>query len=464
MKKNSGIRFIDRRFLGNVLLIGGIVFAFLLFCGFVGVTEILSKDTFATGVFIDDVNVSGLSYEDGEKLVREHSTQQLSDIQLTLNTNGEVQQLSATELGISYGVDEALKQAYEYNKHPEDSVEQRFNKTAYLSNGVNFYSEQIVDQKQLRSAVMNYAKQYSVPAIEATATFNKNTATFDYMSEQTGTEVDTDKLMIDIMNAVTQQGSTSIQVAFREVQPSIKADELKQNTSLLSTCVTIADNSEYRNTNIKLISAAVDGYEIKPGTVLSINELVGERTAEKGYMPASAISDGILVDQVGGGICQLAGTLYNAALLADLEIVERVKHTWPSVYLPIGQDSTLNWNDKDLKIKNNTDYSIFVSAKFVDQNLTVKLFGQPLPDGMTIEVKNNVIKEIDPGPVEILYTSKLAAGTTQTVRKARTGYKVEVYRIYYQDGVEVKRTLVSKDTYPALSKIVLKGRESSRDK
>ena len=464
MKTSRGGKLIDKKFLGNVLLVSGVVFSFLLFCGFVGVTELLNKEAFAEGVFIDDVNVSGLSLSEGKELLQSKTEQQLSEIRVTLNYNGDIQQFGASDMGVSYNVEESLNHAYQYNKNQNDSVEKRFDKTSYLSSGINFYSERTIDQTKLHSAIKHYVSQFNQSPVDAAASFDKTTSKFTYEPEQTGNRIDEDRLYNDILAALNGQNGAQIQVVSEEVPPTITIDGLQSNTKLIASCETVADYNANRNTNIELISSAVDGMEIKPGETLSLNGITGQRTEEKGYMPASAISDGILVDQVGGGICQLAGTLYNAALLANLEIVERVRHTWPSVYLPVGQDSTLNWDNKDLKIKNTADYSIYISAKFRNQKLTVSLYGPPLPEGISIVVKNDIIEEVEPGRTEIRYSNELPVGSTQTVRKARTGYKVKVYRIYYQNGAEIERELISNDYYPALNKIVLKGRDNSQDK
>jgi vancomycin resistance protein YoaR len=376
---------------------------------------------------------------------------------------GETQELDADALGLSYDVAGALEQAYQYNKQAADTVEQRFNKTAYLSRGADFEPKMEIDQARLRDSLAQYAAGYDQSPTDATAAFDPDTETFSYTPEQPGSRINVDRLMSDVLAAVNA-GEQVVTAIGEAVPPAVTVAELKQNTVLVAVFETVADFNPNRNVNIALITAAVNGSEIKPGDTLSINGLVGQRTEAKGYKPASAISDGILVDEVGGGICQLAGTLYNAALLADLDIVERTRHTWPSAYLPIGQDSTLTWDKKDLKVQNPTDYSVYVSARFRDQKVTVKIYGQPLEDGVTIKVQNNIIKELEPGKTEVRYTNELPVGKTQTVRKARTGYRVEVYRIFYRNGVEISREKVSEDNYPALSKIVLKGRSTSQDK
>lgn len=463
MNRGKG-KLIDRKFFINVLLIGGMVVAFFLFCGFAGINNLLSEKRFASGVLVDGINVSGMTKKEAEAVVTAHLQDKLSQKRITLSYMDEQLELSAADLGLSYDVAGVINEAYQYNKMETDSTEQRFNKTAYLSRGVNFQPELVLDEARLRKSLEQYAAQRVISPVNAVAAFDAETETFSYTPELDGVRINIDKLMQDVKAALTSGENAVVQVTGETAPADITVSDLKKNTVLVSTFETTAAYNPNRNVNISLITAAVNGTEIKPGETLSINGLVGQRTTEKGYLPASAISDGILVDEVGGGICQLAGTLYNAALLADLEIVERYRHTWPSDYLPIGQDSTLAWDTKDLKIRNPKEYSIFISARFQDQKVTVKIYGQPLPEGVTIKVQNNIVKEYPPGKTEVRYTSNLPAGKTQTVRKPHKGYKVEVYRIYYKNGVETDREKVSTDNYPALNKIVLKGRSSSQDK
>jgi vancomycin resistance protein YoaR len=201
---------------------------------------------------------------------------------------------------------------------------------------------------------------------------------------------------------------------------------------------------------------AVDGLVLHPGETLSINELVGQRTEAKGYMPAPAIMDGtMLVDDIGGGICQLAGTLYNAVLLADVEVVERVRHSFPSDYLPIGQDSTLNWNNKDLKFKNRSEWPLYLSARLEDNACTVEVYGAyPKGSGYRIEVVNDIVQTMKPGEQTTRYTDSLPPGQTEVLVKARTGYDVYVYRNYYLGDKLVENEQLSHDVYPAITGVV----------
>ncbi|MEG1158456.1 MAG: VanW family protein, partial [Christensenellaceae bacterium] len=170
------------------------------------------------------------------------------------------------------------------------------------------------------------------------------------------------------------------------------------------------------------------------------------------------IADGKkLVNELGGGICQVAGTLYNAALLADMEIVERVHHSWPSNYLPIGQDATLNWDDKDLMIKNTSSYSMYIASEFYDQIVHVEIYGQPQDDDVQIIIKNKILEEIPVPKPEIISTNDLMAGQRVTKITGRKGYVVEVYREYVKDGKVIESEKISKDTFHEIKGVILEG-------
>ncbi len=463
--KNRNIfqKYIDNVFVKNLLLITGTVFALLFFSGFITIYQTVQDDKFSAGVHIDGIDVSGMTYDEAEHVVLSNLEKLLSNMRISLVYAGETVELSAYDMGIAFKQEEALNEAYYYNKNINDSHGQRFDKTITLSGGMDFKTEFAIDENKLSAAITKYAERYYKDAQDATASFDKNTCKFSYTQEQPGTKIDTKELLIKIKEMLNNKDFSSLQVDSVLIPPFVTQNELKENTVFISGCETQAVYNENRNINIHLICKAVDGIEIKPGETLSLNELTGERTEKKGYRTAPAIIHGVLIDDVGGGVCQLTGTLYNAALLSNLEIVERVNHTWSSSYLPAGLDATINWNDKDLKIKNPFDYSVYISAKFKDQKVIVKIFGQPLKDGITIKIKNDIIKELPPSGTQMRYTSELPVGTRRIFRNRKAGFIVKVYRIYLKNGTETSRQLISCDTYPAMNRIVLVG-TNNKDK
>jgi hypothetical protein len=181
MNKTRGKgKLIDRKFILNVLLVSGMIVVFFLFCGFAGITRILSEERFASGVLISGVNVSGMSHDEAETSVTAHMQQQLDSRHITLDYLGNTQELGSDSLGISYDIADALNEAYQYNKMNTDTVEQRFNKTAYLYRGIDFQPEMLIDQIRLRDSLEQYAAQYYQSPVNAAAVFDADTETFSY--------------------------------------------------------------------------------------------------------------------------------------------------------------------------------------------------------------------------------------------------------------------------------------------
>jgi len=152
----------------------------------------------------------------------------------------------------------------------------------------------------------------------------------------------------------------------REHSKPVKKTITKANT-------TIYDKNENRIINMKLASDAIDGMVLKKGEVFSFNDIVGERSSEKGYLPAAIIVKGKHVDGVGGGVCQVSTTLYHAALDCGLDIVERHRHDDNIVYAPNGTDCTVNYDNLDFKFLNNSDKDIIINVSVNSDTVNVKL-------------------------------------------------------------------------------------------
>jgi len=133
------------------------------------------------------------------------------------------------------------------------------------------------------------------------------------------------------------------------------------------------DKNENRISNIKTASEELNHTVVNPGEVFSFNETLGRRTKDKGYKEAPILSHGEKAKGTGGGICQISSTLYNAALLADMEIVERHRHSKNVPYVPEGKDATVVYNSKDLKFRNTKDYPVEIVIKITEDEIRISL-------------------------------------------------------------------------------------------
>ena len=282
--------------------------------------------------------------------------------------------------------------------------------------------------------------------------FDVSNRTFTFEAESAGYQIDRDRLEADILAALDAHAYDSVIVPQGErVEPQVTLAQLQGLFGRISSFTTTTTRDNDRNTNIALSASALNGRVVHPGETLSFNSCTGQRTGEKGYREAGAIAGGVLVDDTGGGVCQTSSTLFNAVVRADLQIVERYAHSWPSSYVNKGEDATVNWPSLDFVFKNNGDFPVFVVAWYEAQKVTVEIYGHMLENGMTIDLESTVTQTIKPSD-EVLYTldESLPAGTRKAGRSKRTGYVVDTYKVYKDsEGNEIRREKLWTTTYRA---------------
>jgi len=215
-----------------------------------------------------------------------------------------------------------------------------------------------------------------------------------------------------------------------------------------------------RHHNIDRMCRLTDGVILLPGVEFSLNDHVGPRTDPTLWMPAPTILQGKLVDDLGGGICQFATTLYNCALMADVTVTERSPHSIPPAYVPIGQDAAIATGGADLKLYSTAKTPILISCFTADaaprqKEVVVELYGSPLPYEITL--KSSVIQELSPGEEPIVVEEPWQASPM------RKGYEAELYAIYLDArGNEHHRRLIRRSIYPAAAERIYPGRDHTK--
>ncbi|MFQ5808027.1 MAG: VanW family protein [Armatimonadota bacterium] len=199
----------------------------------------------------------------------------------------------------------------------------------------------------------------------------------------------------------------------------------------------------------------MDGTTVQPGKVFSFNTTVGPWEADTGYKRAPVSYDGQLVLAWGGGVCQTSTTLYNAALLAGLEIVERHRHTWAPTYVAPGRDAAVASGGFDLRFRNSLLSPMQIRSKVTSQSLGFEVLAREGPP-WRVEVAEEVHAVVQ--PCEVTEPDPdLAPGRRRVMTTARPGFRACVYRTFSREGEEARRELVSTDTYPPLNGLVRVG-------
>ena len=425
---------------------------------YAAISKMAAQDIFFPGVTVDGIDLGGMTRDEAHALFADRQTQTASAFSLVVASGEKRWRITSQEVPVTFNADTILEQAY--NVGHTGTLEQRVSEIQRTRDeGVVFVTGYTYERSAVRALVDTIADSLDYEAKDATLdAFDPNNHTFTFTKESAGYRVDRELLHSDILAALDERAyDRVILVQGESVEPQVTLARLEGLFGKISSFTTKTTKNNDRNTNIALSAAALNGRMVLPGETLSFNDCTGQRTGEKGYREAGAIAGGVLVDDTGGGVCQTSSTLFNAVVRADLEIVTRYAHSWPSSYVNKGEDATVNWPSLDFVFRNNGQFPVFVVAWYANQEVTVEIYGQMLEDGQTIDLYSEVTQTLKPSD-DILYTldESLPAGTRKAGRQKRTGYVVDTCKVYYDaEGNELRREKLWTTTYRAQQEEIL---------
>ena len=319
------------------------------------------------------------------------------------------------------------------------------------------YTFAVEDSEDLQSAAAeaaaDAAAKWDVKAKNGSISeYDAATDKFLFADGAPGKAVNQEKLIKDLVEAATSGNYDAvIQAEVNESQPELSAANAKEQYKTLSTFTTETTANEKRNTNVKLAARAINGTIVQPGEEFSFNKVVGQRTAEKGYQEAAAYSGGEVVQEPGGGVCQVSSTLYNAVVFAGLKTTERHAHTYEPSYVTPGEDAMVSYDGyagPDLRFVNNSKTAVGIKAAYSNQTLTVSIYGNPiLEDGVTVSMHSEKIKELDPPTPTYVEDPTLEPGVEVVAKAATPGSRWQTKLITKKNGQVVSDVLLHNSTY-----------------
>ena len=260
------------------------------------------------------------------------------------------------------------------------------------------------------------------------------------------------------LSQLNRKDATEITIPLKYTEPKVKLKNLKIDVfpNKLSTFSTRFDqNNKDRSTNLSIAAAKIDGTILSPGEEFSYNKIVGERSIKAGYKEAKIYQGGQIIDGLGGGICQISSTLYNAVISANLDVTERYNHQFITSYVQPGRDATVAYGSKDFKFKNNRTYPIRIDVYISNGIAKVDIYGIKEKDEKEVAIDVETITTI---PYETKYQtdSSLPEGTEKLKQRGANGLIVKAYKAIKKNGITISKELLSKDTYNPLERIILK--------
>lgn len=249
-------------------------------------------------------------------------------------------------------------------------------------------------------------------------------------------------------------------IPLKVTYPSVSTNDIGSEAfpDLLSSFRTsFTSSNSNRSTNIRLCSEKINGTVLMPGETFSFNQVVGKRTPEAGFKPATAYSGGKVVQEYGGGICQVSSTLYNAVLYANLEITERTNHGYKPSYVDPGLDATVSWGGPDFKFTNNRDYPIRIVCDTSNKILNIYIYGLKRDTDYKVVLDAQYVSTVY---FKTVYQkdSSFASGQSKVIQSGSNGCKTATYKYLYDaNGTLVYSECISRDTYNPHNKIVAVG-------
>lgn len=424
----------------------------------------LSDVTICEGVYAQDIDLSGMTALEAENAIQGYVSS-LAGEEIVLQAGEDYTvTVTAGDFGISWGNPEILNDALRFGQ--KGNIVKRYKEMADLARENQIYDIVLdFDKQKIEELLMTESEMINVPA--ENPTMYKEGEEFVIEPGKDGREVDLAASVDLIYEYLTGEWKTkaqAIELATAVVEPAGTVEDLEQIQDVLATFTTSFSTSDAsRSANVRNASNKVNGTLLFPGEEFSTLATIAPFTTQNGYYPAGSYVAGKVVDSVGGGICQVSSTLYNAVLQAELEVTDRSNHAMAVGYVKVGLDATVSEDSGiDFKFRNNTEYPIYIESYTTQKkNITISIYGvDTRAEGHDVTYYSHITSSTPPGP-EIIYADPSQPLGFIEVQPSHTGYVADVYKIVTEDGVEVSREQITHSVYKMTCRSVTVGTATS---
>jgi len=416
-----------------------------------------------SGVSVEGIDLSGMTQEEAEDAVEAYVEGIRSSVITLQSQSGEVLTVTAGELGLTWTNTGIIKEAVTLG-HTGNIVEKYKVEQDLLHRGMNYEVELDFDQQLIGELMAKCAERFDVKAVNAK--LRRENGAFSVETGQTGYIVDQQLSASAFYQYLTEQWhhqDEQLILAMTVEEPKGTAEELLKVKDLLGSFTTSYTSSgPSRSKNVANGASLVNGATVYPGETFSFYDAVKPFSEANGYYMAGSYLQGRVVDSLGGGICQVSTTLYNAVLKAELDVTERHNHSMIVNYVDPSADAAIAESaGKDLQFVNNLEYPIYIEGYTKDKKITFNIYGvETRPSNRTVTFESVVIEKKVPEADQIIADASQPVGYI-TVSSEHIGYKAELYKIVKENGVQVSRELVNKSNYAMSPRTAIVGTATS---
>lgn len=436
-----------KKYRGKLAL--SLLFGVIVFICALQPVEARVSDRIEDGIYIGSINISGMSQEEAGQAVQAY-IDSLKERALTLQM-AENNQVPVTvgELGLTWSNPEVVKEAAALGK--KGNVVQRYKALQDLKNENKVFELTYdLDKELIRQVLIDKCGAFNVEA--QNATLIKTAAGFSVTPGQTGYVIDEDASIERIYHYLINEWNyedSAIELVIAVDEPKGSEEELARVKDVLGTFTTnFRTSGASRTGNITNGCDLISGTTVYPGDEFSMYEIVAPFTADNGYFMAGSYLNGKVVDSLGGGICQVSTTLYNAVLLSELEVTERHNHSMIVSYVEPSADAAIAESaGKDFKFVNNKEYPIYIDGYVQDKNITFTIYGaETRPSNRQVTYESKVLSVNRPES-DVIHTDPAIPLGQVVTESAHIGYKAELWKVVTEDGQEVSREQINSSSY-----------------
>ena len=439
------------------------IFAVVVFMTVAGMVVSFNdqKTRFTDSVYINGSNVKGYTVEQANQVVRQNMENSLDDISIKIVYGEQVWEFDRNDFEIDEAVKNVVNTAFKTSKfNDRDAVQLVTAKTGSFTTGIN----QVF--KNFDAKIDEIVNEIEKEPVDSSVDFHPDDKQMFVISEATnGVKVDRDRLISDLKSQFLKNKDINVFVHTTQIAPKITSNFFADKLSLQSKFTTsIKDSQPGRRNNVTVALQKINGTVVKPNEIVSFNKLTSPQDVTGGYQNAIIILNGKYANGIGGGLCQASTTLYNACVLANLEIEEVHKHTIPVHYVEHALDAMISDGYADMIFKNNSENNIYIKSYVSGDDATVEIYGKSLPDGVTIKRVSEEVEVIPHEGDKVVpdtngeYSDKVMyKGEYYRLKWPSEGYDAKAYKEYYKEGKLVKREEIRHEKYAPQQGVVVEG-------
>ena len=428
------------------LHVGAAVFAAIMLAVIVPGIFICRGDRIFSGVSVAGISLGGLTEEAAEDMLRQAGVEPPD---ITLRYKKSVYHPKADELGIRLNSTACAKAAFAVGRN--GGILHRTASILYARyKGADIPPAFTLDKNSAKAYLAALAVR--VDRSPADARLVEEDGALRILPSAYGLKLDIPETLEELSAAISS-GEHDAGLVVLTAEPEVRESDLAEIDGVLASYTTaFKPYQRDRTHNLGIACRAIDGTLVKPGQTFSYNKEVGPRLKKYGYRDAPIFVNGEVEPGLGGGICQVCTTIYNAALLSNMQIQRRSHHSRPVAYAPLGRDATVAYPSVDLKFKNTSDAPVYIAVSMGTRTMTVVFYSKKVPGREVVLATSGrqviyakTIHRVDPS---------LAAGARIVEEPGLNGYRINLYRIIKQDGRIIQQELISKDYYRPQKRIV----------